>query len=197
MFAPLVVGLLQEVKDATYRAHGEDDLSHAVLFALDEVANMAPLPDLPQLVSEGAGQGLITMACLQDLSQGRKRWGRQADSFFSLFGMSVILPGIADISTLETLSKLAGTADMVAKSVNRSGGKRGARNGVSYAITQRPRLPSDVIARGYEGHALVLDARKNTSWVALTPVFAHPYWKQFTDPHRAIAMSRSDVGRSR
>ena len=46
------------------------------LLALDEVANIAPIPDLPAMVSEGAGQGLLVLACLQDLSQARVRWGR-------------------------------------------------------------------------------------------------------------------------
>ena len=45
-----------------------------VLLALDELANIAPIPDLPSMVSEGGGQGLVTLACLQDLSQARQRW---------------------------------------------------------------------------------------------------------------------------
>ena len=45
-----------------------------VLLALDELANIAPLPELPSMVSEGGGQGLVTLACFQDLSQARHRW---------------------------------------------------------------------------------------------------------------------------
>ena len=44
-------------------------------------------PDLPTMVSEGAGQGLLVLACLQDLSQARVRWrGSAADGFLSLSG---------------------------------------------------------------------------------------------------------------
>jgi type IV secretion system protein VirD4 len=70
--APLVVGMLTTIRDAAYEraAHVAQP---AVLFALDEVANIAPIPDLPGIVSEGAGQGLLTLACLQDLSQARRR----------------------------------------------------------------------------------------------------------------------------
>jgi ABC-type antimicrobial peptide transport system permease subunit len=48
------------------------------------------------------------MACLQDLSQARTRWGAQADGFLSLFPYTVMLPGIADRATLELVSALAG-----------------------------------------------------------------------------------------
>ena len=34
-----------------------------VVLALDELANVAPLPELPSMVSEGGGQGLVTLAC--------------------------------------------------------------------------------------------------------------------------------------
>jgi type IV secretory pathway TraG/TraD family ATPase VirD4 len=42
---------------------------------LDEVANIAPLGDLPDMLSEGGGQGLQIVACLQDVAQARARWG--------------------------------------------------------------------------------------------------------------------------
>jgi type IV secretory pathway TraG/TraD family ATPase VirD4 len=81
---------------------------------------VAPLPDLPAMVSEGGGQGLLTLACLQDLSQARARWGPAADGFFSLFGTKVLLPGIGDMRTLDAVSRLAGQADVVVRSVNTS-----------------------------------------------------------------------------
>ena len=37
-------------------------LSGRVLFSLDEVANIAPLQELPQIASEGGGQGLTLLA---------------------------------------------------------------------------------------------------------------------------------------
>jgi type IV secretion system protein VirD4 len=85
--APLVVGLLEQIRQATYRHAAEAiDRRPPVYMCLDEVANMAPIHDLPALVSEVGGQGLHVMVCLQDLSQARKRWGDDAaDGFLSLF----------------------------------------------------------------------------------------------------------------
>ena len=36
-------------------------------------------------------------AGLQDLSQARARWGTAADGFLSLFGTTVVLPGIGEL----------------------------------------------------------------------------------------------------
>jgi type IV secretory pathway TraG/TraD family ATPase VirD4 len=94
--SPLVCGLLAEIRRATYLAHRHGTLKQPVLFALDEVANIAPLDELPQIASEGGGQGLVLLAALQDLSQARGRWGEAAEGFVTLFGTKLILPGIAD-----------------------------------------------------------------------------------------------------
>ena len=103
--APVVVALLDRLRRAVYR---REPGWPPVVWALDEVANIAPLPNLPSIIAEGAGQGLVTMACLQDLSQARVRWGAAADGFLTLFGTKVVLPGIADMRTLELVSALAG-----------------------------------------------------------------------------------------
>ena len=68
-FAPLAAALLGDVRDATYERTCDERGGPPTLLALDEVANIAPLPDLPAIVSEGGGQGLLVLACLQDLSQ--------------------------------------------------------------------------------------------------------------------------------
>ena len=70
------------------------------------------------MVSEGGSQGLLTLACLQDLSQARQRWGRAADGFLSLFGTKLVLPGIGDLDTLELVSRLGGEVDVPARSVS-------------------------------------------------------------------------------
>jgi len=128
--APLVVGLLSEIREAAYSRAAQRsalDATHIqsasekpppLVLALDEVANIAPLPDLPSIISEGGGQGVVTLACLQDLSQARARWGQKADGFLSLFGTTVVLPGIGDVKTLETLSVLAGDHEVQTRSIS-------------------------------------------------------------------------------
>lgn len=179
LLAPLVVALLSQVRDAAYRRAARQDGERRaravpVLFALDEVANIAPLPDLPSLVSEGPGQGLLTLACLQDLSQARARWGAEADAFVSLFGATVVLGGIADMRTLEALSALSGDREVRNRTVGFTDGAGGRQVSATDGTVLRRRLPVDAVARGRAGWALCLDARNRLGWVRVTP--SHEAW---------------------
>ena len=93
--APIVVAFLEQLRAATYRASADGTLRLPVTLVLDEVANIAPLPDLPAMVSEGGGQGLLTLACLQDLSQARGRWGSPPTVSFPCSGPRCSYPGSA------------------------------------------------------------------------------------------------------
>jgi type IV secretion system protein VirD4 len=214
--APLVVGLLGDVRAAAYaRAArsvvGGGRSSPPVLLALDEVANIAPLPDLPAMVSEGGGQGLLTLACLQDLSQARGRWGSAADGFLSLFGTTVVLPGIGDVRTLEALSALAGETEVATRSVNAparppggmaraaleqvlGGGRRAGRPPAPTVTTStvlRRRLPVDVAGHGEPGMALVVDERNHMGWARLTPWFGEEPWRSAVlGPGRGLEWGR-------
>jgi hypothetical protein len=134
--APIVCGLLSEIRRASYRAHAAGALTHGrMLFALDEVANIAPLEELPQIASEGGGQGLILLAALQDLSQARQRWGAAADGFLTLFGTKLILPGIADPRTLDAISQMLGEYDRQVVSHTRP------QPSIAHALGGRPMPP--------------------------------------------------------
>jgi type IV secretory pathway TraG/TraD family ATPase VirD4 len=195
LVAPIVVGLIEEIRSATY-AHAAHALTTGgtleppVLLALDEVANVAPLPDLAEVVSDGASQGLLTLACLQDLSQARARWGQSADGFMSLFGTKVILPGIGDLRTLELVSALAGEADVAVRSVSKSPWRprtRVPRSSVTASTRRQRRLPVDSVAQGRVGHALVIDGPKAPGWMRLTPWYATQPWSEIVGAdHRQL-----------
>jgi type IV secretion system protein VirD4 len=184
--APLVVGLVDEIRRAAYAIAREDyrdgTTRPPVIFAGDELANIAPLPDLPGLVSEGGGQGMVTVAALQDLSQARNRWGRQAEGFLSLFGDKLILPEIADRETLELVSLLVGDYDrrMVAysSSQNLGLGHWGGSEGTTVSYTRERILPPSAIHQGNgPGEALYLQGC-NWTPVYLTPYHYAPPWPQ-------------------
>lgn len=174
LVAPVVVAFLEQVRAATYRVFSASSGSGVpVTLVLDEVANVAPLPDLPAMVSEGGGQGLLTMACLQDLSQGRARWGQAADGFFSLFGTKVLLPGIGDMATLGAVSKLAGQMDVPVRSVSVSPwwAGRPAVN-ITRSWRRQERLPVDQAHSIAPGTALVISGARPPVPMALTPWWA-------------------------
>ena len=175
LMAPAVVAFLEQVRAATYRSAAEGGLRLPVTLVLDEVANVAPLPDLPAMVSEGGGQGLLSLACLQDLSQARARWGLAADGFFSLFGSKVVLPGIGDIRTLDTVSRLAGQADVAVRSVNTSAwwSPRPSAN-VTYSSRLQPRLPVDLAHSLPVGTAVMVSGARRPEVVYLTRWWDYP-----------------------
>jgi len=149
--APLIVALLEEIRSAAFARdarHLRDGKrsQQPVLWLLDEVANIAPLPELPSIVSEGGGQGLVILACLQDLSQARDRWGERAEGFFSLFGTKLFLCGLGHVPTLQAISALAGEHE-VEKVTRSSDGDK------TYSMERVPRLPVDQIVHGKEDQA--------------------------------------------
>jgi type IV secretory pathway TraG/TraD family ATPase VirD4 len=117
--APLVVGLVEEVRVAALRSsdvHGA--LERPLLLALDEVANISPLPSLPQIASEGGGRNIVLLAAVQDLSQVRERWSADvASGLLTLAGAKLVLPALGDTDTLERIEKLCGKAWVVHESV--------------------------------------------------------------------------------
>jgi type IV secretion system protein VirD4 len=203
LLAPLVVGLLTEIRQAAYRrawAHGP--ASPPVLLMLDEAANIAPLPDLPAMLSEAGGQGLQAVVVLQDMSQARRRWPRDADGMLSLFGARVILSGIADTQTLEQLSLIAGDWDRPVQTVSRQqsgagllagllgGGAQPTRTstGESWTTRRERVLPAGEIAQLPRGRALVMIG---AHWQLLPtlPYDRHPGFAQL-----AAAPPRAPVG---
>jgi len=109
---------------------------------LDEAANIAPLPDLPAMLSEAGGQGLQAVVVLQDMSQARRRWPRDADGMLSLFGARVILSGIADTQTLEQLSLIAGDWDRPVQTVSRQQSSAGLLAGILGGTRPTPPAPA-------------------------------------------------------
>lgn len=152
--ASLIVALLDQIRAATYRWHPR----RPMLFALDEVANIAPLADLPATLADGGSQGLLVLACLQDLSQARARWGRAADGFLTLFTNKILLPGVADVETLKAVSTLAGHIDIPLRSVT-TGGSRWSRS-TTVTTRRQPRLPEDQVASLADGTALLISPRR-------------------------------------
>lgn len=175
---PLIVGLIDYLVHATYDRFQR---GARLLLALDELANVAPLPNLASIVSEGGGQGVLTLACLQDLSQARARWGEQAQGFLSLFSSTVVLPGIADRATLEMIRNLGGTHFQAQNTLHRS--RRGGGRTSATSWHERSKLTIADIATGRKGYALGLNASKIPHWIQLTPWFDDPRFNQGASVH--------------
>jgi len=186
--APLIVGLLEQIRHATYQHHRTTP-THGppMLWALDELANTAPIHDLPALISQAGGQHLQILAGLQDLAQARARWGQHhTDALLSLFQTKLILTGIQDPHTLEAISLALGEYDRntVTQTLTRSEPQDWLTptthtTTASYQTQRQRTLPPGDIANLPPGQALHLHG---TNWntIQLTP------WHQ-TEPWKTIA----------
>jgi type IV secretory pathway TraG/TraD family ATPase VirD4 len=163
---PAICAFLDHMRSVALQCPGRLPM----LWALDEMVNIAPLPNLPGIVADAGSQGLLLLACLQDLSQARHRWGPQADGFLTLFSTTLLLPGVADTPTLHAVSTLAGKVDRPHHSTTRTSLLSAQR---TVTTRQEPLLPESVIAHGKPGHALHLRTTQ-PSWLRLTPWHSTP-----------------------
>ncbi len=121
--APLVAALVEDMVE-TARGMAACSpgarLDPPLLLALDEIGNLAPLPSLPALMSEGGGSGVTTLAVLQSLSQARDKWGeQQAGALWDAAIAKLILGGGSNARDLTDLATLIGDRDEELTSVSR------------------------------------------------------------------------------
>ena len=128
--APLVSALVEDMVETARRLAAASPgarLDPPLLLALDEIGNLAPLPSLPALMSEGGGSGVTTLAVLQSLSQARDKWGeQQAGTLWDAAIAKIILGGGSNARDLTDLASLIGDRDEETTSVSRD--QRGGRS---------------------------------------------------------------------
>ena len=112
---PVFVALLEEMIEAAYVESGirGAPLDPPLLIVLDEVANIAPLPDLDVLASTAAGHGIQLITILQDLAQAHDRWGRErAETIVNNHRGKLLGAGLTDERALAWASRLLGDAEL-------------------------------------------------------------------------------------
>ncbi|MFI6785556.1 type IV secretory system conjugative DNA transfer family protein [Micromonospora sp. NPDC050276] len=110
--APLVTAFVDEITTTAKRLAlraPTGRLDPPLGLILDEVTNVVPLPDLPQLMSYAAGSGIFVTAVLQNLAAAEQRWravGRRM--LWANSTIKIALGGLAG-DDLDDFSQLAGT----------------------------------------------------------------------------------------
>ena len=107
LFSALIATVLRK---ATLRARALGGvLQPRLLLALDEAANFARIPRLAGYASSGPGQGIQLLLCFHDLAQVEAGYGRdEARTIWNNCRARLLLPGQADLSTLEHFSRAIG-----------------------------------------------------------------------------------------
>jgi type IV secretory pathway TraG/TraD family ATPase VirD4 len=151
-------------------------LDPPLMLALDEVANIVPLPQLPALMSFAGGTGLFVVAVLQSMAQARNRWGHDAAAM--LWGaatVKVILGGLAG-DDLEEVSRLAGEYRETVITWQRGNGG----HSLSSALQDRRTLTPDQVR--------TLSAQRREALVihATTPAVKARMTRHYEGPHRNV-----------
>ena len=95
-------------------------LDTPLLIVIDELANIAPIPNLGQIASTAASQGIQLVSIVQDLAQLHTRYGaNDANTIINNHRALLLLTGVKDPTTLEHASKLLGNIDDTHTSTSR------------------------------------------------------------------------------
>lgn len=181
----LMVGLITALVDAAYvRAGARMDgrLPQGLLLAFDEVANIAPLPNLDVIASTGAGHGIKLLSGIQNLAQLRERWGdAKADTIVANHTARVFTGGMADEAGLAYVRDVAGDEEIDQVS-HSSGGRMGGQT--SYNTSFRPLADATRARVTRPDEALLLYGRTPPARIRL-----RPWWK---DKHLRMRVETPD-----
>jgi hypothetical protein len=167
VIAPLVALLVESIVSMAYRLASraaDGRLDPALLLLLDEVGAIAPLPSLPQIMSQGSSQGVLCIWAAQSFNQLRARWGEEwARSIWGASSQKVVFGTLADHDLLEQISQLFGEYD---RRVSAHGDQISA---VLAALARQNTPPHLLRQRNVEVSQLHRQAPGVANLVAMTP----------------------------
>ena len=167
---PVFAALVAQVLAAVYQRSAATNapLDPAVLLVLDEAANIAPVEDLPAVASTAAALGLQLVTVFQDLAQIRGRYGGAAGTVVNNHRAKLVLPGVADLDTLDLASRLVGEEEVDKDSTTvDSAGRRSATSAAHW----RRLLPPESACRLRDGEAVLLYGNLAPARLRLRPWF--------------------------
>jgi type IV secretion system protein VirD4 len=168
VFSALVSAVVNAAVERVERVQGGAALQPPLLMVLDEAANIAPVRDLDTLASTAAGLGIQLVTVCQDLAQLSTRYGPdRARTIANNHRAKVVLSGIADVGTLDTLSGLAG--DQAVREETVTSDLRDGRRSTSSAIAYRRLAPADELRRIRPGEGVLIYGHLPAARLTLRP----------------------------
>lgn len=174
--APLTTMLLDDVYTAAKRAAARSMsgfVDPPLRVVGDELANVAPLPMLPGLLSDSRGSGIQWFCFFQSLAQMISRWGNDgANQILANLNAMIVMGGLQDDAALERFSKLVGAQELPTVSTTLGDGNVASSRNVS--MTERTLLRPEQIRQLPDGKALLVYRNAPAMVVDLTPWTARP-----------------------
>ena len=188
----LAAMMLEEVLQAAKRAArrtATGRLTPPLRAVLDEVANIAPIPKFPEMLSDLRAYGIQIIFAIQSNSQARRTWGNEgAQMIVDNSAGLLILGGIKDPNALKDMSSLAGKVDVreLSTRVRDLGMKRGDQ---TLSEREREVLRPEEIAQLREGEALLVTGQIPPALLEL------PGWTERPDGQKLSAEAKATGAR--
>jgi type IV secretion system protein VirD4 len=170
MLRPIFLALLAELIDHAYLDANLNGgrLERPLLLCLDELGNVAPLPNLAEIASSAPSHNIQLVSVFHDLAQARARYGRHAETVINSHRARMLLPGVADLDTLRYFSGLVG--DHTAREQTRTTAPGYQSRTESRA--RRSLAPPEQLRQLPEGHGLLVYGRLPPTIVRLRMWFS-------------------------
>jgi type IV secretion system protein VirD4 len=169
----LFTALVADITAAAFEASAREGLpiDPPLLVALDEAANIAPLPNLDEIASTGPGQGVQLLTILQNISQATDRWGRdRAETIIANHRARLFCSGIGDRATLDYLRQTLGEEEINRISTHRQNPL--ATGSRTYSTDFRSLAAPHRVRQADTNTALLIYGRLAPAWVSLRPWYA-------------------------
>jgi type IV secretion system protein VirD4 len=176
LLRPIFLALLSELIDhayheATWRG---GRLPEPLLLCLDELGNVAPLPNLGEIASTAASHNIQLVSIFHDIAQARARYGEQTLTVINNHRARMLLPGVADLDTLRYFSELLGE-----QHVRENDGAPREQNGPRQ---RRPLAAPEQLRQLPAGHALLIYGRLAPTRIRLRAYFCDRSLRKLADP---------------
>ena len=190
LFAALVADITAGAFERS--AQSGKPIEPALLLALDEAANIAPLPNLDEIASTGPGQGVQLLTVLQNMSQAADRWGRdRAETILANHRARLFCSGIGDRATLDHLRHTLGEEEIARLSTHRPGALQPGSRTISSDF--RSLAPAHRVRQADPDVALLVYGRLAPAWLRLRLWYSTPALRALVQasPRRATIPAAS------
>jgi type IV secretion system protein VirD4 len=178
LFAALVADITAGAFELSARSG--KPIEPALLLALDEAANIAPLPNLDEIASAGPGQGVQLLTVLQNMSQAADRWGRdRAETILANHRARLFCSGIGDQATLDHLRHTLGEEEIARLSTHRPGALGPGSRTISSDF--RSLAPAHRVRQSDPDIALLVYGRLPPAWLRLRLWYSTPTLRALVD----------------
>jgi type IV secretion system protein VirD4 len=171
LFGALVMSVIDDAL-AIAATRPERRLDPTLLCALEEVANIAPIPTLGRYAATGIALGVLLLTVLQDYAQAIEHWGAErGQSILAAHTCKLFCSGIADPATNRYIEQLLGQQVHERTSRHRPQGWSAGRSSMTVQEHLEPLAPPHLIRQHAKNTALLVYGRLPPAWIDLRPYY--------------------------